>query len=497
MDKDKKEQTVSRRQLLKWGSGGLVAATGLASLGTRFFQAPQRSYAEAASTNAVIQWNSLMLQAVRASKPAPPIVARALAVLHTCMYDAWAPYDAHANTTQQGNRLRRPADEHTTQNKLMAVSYAAYKALVDLFPTYTNQGKQLLSSLGYNPDDTSNNTTSPIGIGNRATATVLAFRHTDGANQLGDLHPGAYSDYTGYQPVNTFDTFNNPGHWQPLRVPDGKGGFIIQSFAVPQWSKVTPFALTSGSQFRPSRGPATYPSNLYREQAENLVHISAGLNDREKVIAEYWKDGPFSEQPPGHWCLFGQFVSWRDQHNLDDDVKMFFLLANALFDSSVACWDCKRFYDSERPISAINFLYKGQKIYAWAGPNQGSQWINGEDWRPYQPDTFVTPAFAEFSSGHSTFSAAGAEILRRFTKSDLFLNSHTIPAGSSAIEKNTPSHDIELSWNTFSDAANEAGISRRFGGIHFEQGDLGGRTVGRKIGQTVWEKGQSYIHGII
>lgn len=130
---------------------------------------------------------------------------------------------------------------------------------------------------------------------------------------------------------------------------------------------------------------------------------------------------------------------------------------------------------------------------AWAGPYQGTKLIDGAAWYPYQPTTFPTPPFPEYSSGHGNFSAAAAEILRLFTHSDRFRGSTTLPAGSSKIEPEAvPASDVTLSWPTFSDAANQAGISRRYGGIHFEQGDLDARATGRIVARMVWEKAREY-----
>jgi hypothetical protein len=115
---------------------------------------------------------------------------------------------------------------------------------------------------------------------------------------------------------------------------------------------------------------------------------------------------------------------------------------------------------------------------------------------PYQASTFPTPPFPEYSSGHSTFSGAGAEILRLFTESDDFGASVTFPAGSSKFETGAvPASDLTLHWATFHDAANQAGLSRRYGGIHFEQGDLNGRAAGRRVAQVAWAKAQAYIRG--
>jgi len=180
---------------------------------------------------------------------------------------------------------------------------------------------------------------------------------------------------------------------------------------------------------------------------------------------------------------------------IDQDAKLFFALDNAVFDAGIATWESKRFYDYCRPITAIHFLKAGKMIKSWAGPFQGVKMIRGEDWIPYQPATFVTPPFAEYTSGHSAFSAAAAQILKSFTGSDKFGNSVTFAPGVSHTEPGAvPAAALTLSWNTFSEAADEAGISRRFGGIHFQAGDLEGRALGRRVGRQVWVKALRFFN---
>lgn len=452
----------------------------------------------AMADSVVTTWDNALLQAIRDTKPGPPMVARDLAIVHTCIYDAWAAHDPVAVGTRFGGFLRRPADERTDANKAQAISFAAYRALVDLFPQPQEVAifDAQMAALGYDPNDTSEDASTPTGIGNLCAAAVIAFRHGDGSNQLGDLHPGAYTDYTGYQPVNTPDQIIDPNRWQPLRVSNGHGGFVVQTYIGPFWGLVTPFALRSSSQFQPPP-PARYPSAHYRQQAIQILNYSANLTDRQKMIAEYFADGPSSELPPGHWMLFTQFVSHRDGYGIDQDAKVYFAVSNATMDAGIACWDCKRVFDSVRPITAIHFLFKGKTIRAYAGPGRGTQFIKGEDWSTYgQASTVVTPAFPEYNSGHSTFSAASAEVLKRFTGSDRFGASVTLPPGSSRTEPGiTPKLPVTLSWPTFSDAANMAGLSRRYGGIHFEDGDLQGRMLGRKVGRVVWQKAQEFFNG--
>ena len=495
-------ESISRHEMLRRVTLGgglvLVGAKMLSDLRMGTAAARGLPLVESAGTDSgpVVQWNNAMLAAIRASLLGPPMVARALAIVHTCIYDAWAAYDPVAVGTRLGGSLRVPLRDRTEANKTEAISFAAYRALMDLFPSEAALFSFVLTGLGYNPTDSVIGTQTPSGIGTLAAQAVLDFRHGDGSNQLGDLHPGAYSDYTGYHPVNTPDLINDPNRWQPLRVPNGHGGFTVQRYTGPHWGLVTPFALSSGAQFRPALGPATFPTERYTLQAEQMLDYSANLTDVQKIIAEYFADGPNSELPPGHWCLFGQFCSQRDHHNLDADVTMFFALANAVFDAGIAAWDAKRVFDSVRPVTAIHYLFQGKKVRAWGGPYQGTKVINGEDWRPYQKATVVTPPFAEFVSGHSAFSAAGAEILKRFSGSDAFGASYTRKAGTSLFEPGpVPATDVTLAWATFSAAADEAGLSRRYGGIHFPDGDLVGRSMGRQVGAQVWDKAQTYING--
>lgn len=444
----------------------------------------------------VVRWNQTALAAVRATGVGPPVAARALAVLHTCIYEAWAAYDPVAVGTVLGDRLRQPAEKRCTENKAEAISYAAYAALTDLFPTEAPAFAGLMRSFGYHPDLAHTDSREPRGLGTLAARAVLASRHGDGSNQLGDLHPGPYADYTGYRPRNSPDRVDDPNRWQPLRVPDGRGGALVQVCLTPHWGLVRPFALKWGGEFRPA-GPRRLPRDgeEFRAQCLEILGYSAGLTDTQKVIAEYWADGPGSETPPGHWCLFAHFVSRRDGHSLDDDVKLFFILCSALLDASICCWDAKVAYDSVRPITAIRHLFRRQRVRAWRGPGLGVGEIAGEDWHPYQLPTAPTPPFPEFPSGHSTFSAAAAEVLKRFTGSDRFGGRYTWKAGTSRIDPGVPRADVTFAWASFSEAADQAGLSRRYGGIHFAEADLVGRTLGRLVGDRVWQVAQGYIQG--
>jgi hypothetical protein len=470
---------------------------------------PATAWSQGAAPNVVVQWNEAALQGVRDSKLGPPMVSRALAIVHTCIYDAWAAYDQRALGTQFGKSLRRPRKERTLANKNEAISFAAYRAAVDLFPADEERVfRPLMEQLGYNPDDNSLDLRSPSGIGNATCNAVLDDRHQDGSNQLGDLSGNGvpYADYTGYKPANLPSpvppdpaTVQDPNRWQPLQYLDATHTFVTQGFVGAQWYRVKPFALRSGDQFRSELarfGPAQYGSPAFLDEVAEMVEKSANLTDRQKMMAEYFADGPHSELPPGHWDLFAEFVSARDHHRVDEDARLFFALTNAIFDGGIVAWDAKWAFDSVRPVTAVPYVLQGHLIKAWGGPGKGTIEMDGRFWIPYQPSTFPTPPFPEYISGHSTFSAAGATILRLFTGSDAFGASVTFPPGSSRIEPGlTPSAPVTLRWRTFTEAANEAGISRRYGGIHFKAADLTGRAVGRIVAYRVWNKAEALWAG--
>lgn len=504
----------------------------------------------------VVLWNELMLAAIRNGLPRPTVTARSMFIIHSAMYDAWSAYDEIAEPTTSGYVVRQPLSEHTESNKAAAISQAAYHTLIQLFPAYEQNSQafsRLMHILGYeivNQGDTS----TPAGIGYLAAQGVLTTRQDDGANaanNYADVTSTVYSEL--YKPLNSADPATgqvpgqaafDPNHWQPLRVPTGKlldahgypmvdhanpASYVDQTYLTPHWGAVRPFALSSGDQFRPPPPPVVgsnepYTNALgqtmtndeaYKAQFNQVLEFNANLTDEMKCIAEYWADGPRSETPPGHWNALAHGISYRDKHTIDQDVKLYFALNGALLDASIAAWEAKRAYDSIRPASAIPYLYAGQEIDAWAGPNLGTQKIPAEKWKPYQSLTFVTPAFPEYISGHSTFSAAAAQILTWFTGSNQFydgktvlpddfnrdgvpdmLGEHIVRVNGNVFE-NSPASVTILKWDTFQDAADEAGISRLYGGIHIQDGDRHGRRMGAQIANQAFALAQHYWDGSV
>ena len=285
--------------------------------------------------------------------------------------------------------------------------------------------------------------------------------------------------------------------------------------------------------------------------------------DYGRVVAEFWADGPDSETPPGHWNKLANDIADHPSFQrrlggtgpvldeLEWDVKMYFALNAAVHDAAIAAWGCKRRYDYIRPISSIRYMggvgqssdnnatayhahglpltpglielvtaetaASGQRhfglvpdriaIFAWGGepadPHTqftGTKWIHADAWLPYQRDTFVTPAFAGYVSGHSAFSRAAAEVLTRMTGSAYF------PGGMGTFHaaqneylefEDGPSVDITLQWATYYDAADEAGKSRLYGGIHVPVDDGPGRIMGSTCGIQAWERARKYFDGSV
>ena len=306
----------------------------------------------------------------------------------------------------------------------------------------------------------------------------------------------------------------------------------------------------SGHALNPETG-ASYAPNLVNEADFGRVVAEYWADGPESetppghwnVIANEMMDHPsFERRFEG---------SGPELNELEWETKMYFLLNASLHDAAVAAWTCKREYDYVRPISAIRYMAaQGQStneafpfyneegislepglveivtrstalgagrhahlgagaigkvaIYCWQGEpaNPATQiggvgWILAEDWLPYQRDTFVTPAFAAYLSGHSTFSRAAAEVLTRLTGSEFFPGGLAVHEVEELEFEAGPTAPVQLQWATYYDASDQAGISRLYGGIHVPADDGPGRAVGSKCGVAAWELGIKYFDGSI
>ena len=252
-------------------------------------------------------------------------------------------------------------------------------------------------------------------------------------------------------------------------------------------------------------------------QAEEVIAYSRDLNDEGKIIAEFWEDGGGTAFPPGTSLAFAQFVSARDGNTIDQDAQLFMIMGNAVNDAGISTWEAKVEYDYVRPVRAIRDLGElgligemgedentgetGFVIEAFGGFNEdgtgrGTQMILAENWVTFQlPNGNPSPPFAEYTSGHSAFSASGAAVLKLFTGSDDFGGSVTFEPDSLIFEDGVPENEVTLSWDTFDFAADQAGESRLFGGIHFLEGDINGRELGTKVGTEAYGLAQKFFNG--
>lgn len=281
--------------------------------------------------------------------------------------------------------------------------------------------------------------------------------------------------------------------------------------------------------------------------------------DYARVLAEFWADGPASETPPGHWFTILNYVNdhplfekrFKGEGDiLDDlewDVKAYFILGGAMHDVAVTSWGIKGYYDYIRPISALRYMAdQGQssdsnkphysenglplidglvelvesgddlagegnenvdkiKIYAWRGPDYidsaaideaGVGWILAENWWPYQRPTFITPPFAGYVSGHSTYSRAAAEIMTLLTGDAFFpggMGEFEAPKNEFLVFEEGPSRDLTLQWATYRDASDQCSLSRIWGGIHPPADDIPGRFIGIKIGPEAFHFAEAYF----
>ncbi len=281
--------------------------------------------------------------------------------------------------------------------------------------------------------------------------------------------------------------------------------------------------------------------------------------DYARILAEFWADGPDSETPPGHWFTILNYVNdhplfekrYRGQGEiLDDlewDVKAYLMMGGAMHDAAITAWGIKGWYDYPRPVSTIRYMAdQGQssdsnlpnynpaglplvegyielvqagdplagsngehinkvKVYAWKGPNYinnpdtdvaGVDWILAENWWPYQRPSFVTPPFAGYVSGHSTYSRAAAEILTKLTGDPFFpggIGEFVARRNEFLVFEDGPSQDITLQWATYRDASDQTSLSRIWGGIHPPVDDIPGRKIGMQIAEDAFALAEAYF----
>lgn len=449
--------------------------------------------------NVAYQWGAMALEATALDtdrfKPRPTITSRYLGLIFVAVFDAWSRYDADAIPVYLSEVERRPANEQILSNKEKAISYAAYRAMTEYYYSDSMLYRDLMKDLGFDPDDRSLDPNTPEGIGNLAAKAVIEARHHDGSNQYGEMSTDGtpYADYVNYSPVNSPDENVDPNRWQPKYFSDGKGGKFAPGCLTPYWDKVKPVALQSADQFRPGPPPMIGSEQLEAEVQE-VIDLQAGLTDEERALVEFMRDGPSSVQQAGHWLIFAQSVSRRDNHDLDTDVKMYFYNQVVAMDAFIAAWDSKMYYDFARPYALVHKYYEDQVIKAWGGPEKGMMDMKGQQWRPYSPETFLCPPFPSYVSGHSCISGACGEALKIFTGSDKFGEKvHLVPGALT--EPNNLGDTVTLYFPTFTETAEMAGISRVLGGYHIQADNVAGLELGRNVAREAWKFYQKHIGG--
>jgi hypothetical protein len=371
----------------------------------------------------VTDWNNAALDAIRTERTAPPTASRSLAIVHVAIYDA---VNGIARTHEP---YLVPSAVSASASRVAAASAAAHQTLVSLFPTHTSTFDALhaaiLAGIPNGPQKTNG-----ITWGEFVATQILAARANDGSNAI--VQPPGGS---------------GPGVWIPTPP-------AFLPYLLPQWGFVVPFGMSSSSQFRPP-GPPSLDSQQYAADYEEVKQLGAAMGstrtEDQTEIALFWADGAGTETPPGHWNSIAQIITDTRGTTLEENARLFALLNIAMADAAICSWDAKYTYHFWRPVTAIAFV------------EPQLNWMS----------FIVTPPFPDYTSGHSTFSAAAATVL------PLFFGTEDLPftTGSDFLP------GVYRSFSTCQDAAEEAALSRIYGGIHFRSASEDGLQAGSSIGE--------------
>lgn len=419
------------------------------------------------------------------------LVADFTMALEVTWFDAVAPY-CYPAVGIYAKLGHRPAGEATNRNKNTAILYAAYRILNDRLPTGRVQWRAMLESVGLNPDDNSEDKQTPAGIGNLAARAMIEARANDGLNRLGyegrKYNPQPFRDYSGYRPVNTAYELRDPSRWQPNMNPYGNGVFTIQSAVTPQMRLATPFTFTDPAKYKldPPVNSDVRNIDAYRRQADEVLAASAGLTDRQKVLAEVFNDKFFTLG-----VISGTTALRTKAMEVGEFVQYLATVEVAIFDAAIVDWHYKALYDAVRPFSAIRYLYGDKPVTAWGGPGKGTvRDITGNQWQSY----LTTPDHPEYPSVSTSLCGAYTQAARLLLGGDEINSEILIKAGSSVVEPGiTPAEDIVLSWPTWTELSKDCGMSRHWGGVHFLSAISSVSEFATQIGTQAYEFMQSHL----
>lgn len=387
-----------------------------------------------AAADVIIDWNDLLLQTIKVTSTNPPNASRAMAMTSTAVFDAVNAIDRGFEPYHFSGSAAAGASGEA------AAAQAAHDVMVHLFPARAAVlGSALADSLAALPDTPGR--AAGTALGAAAAQSIIALRSADGADTVVPYEPGSA-----------------PGQWRP--TPPGEAPALL-----PNWASVTPFAMTSGAQFRAS-GPPALTSDAYAQAFDEVRRLgaadSATRTADQTDIALFWADGAGTITPPGHWNQIAQDVAQSGNLSLVEQARLFALLNIAEADAAILCWDTKYFTDFWRPITAIR-----------EADTDGNPATSADaQWEPL----LSTPNFPSYTSGHASFSGAAAALLAGFTGSDSF--AFTAQADESLAV-------ADRSFSSFSQAAGEAADSRLYGGIHFGFDNADGLAAGMALGQFV------------
>jgi hypothetical protein len=384
----------------------------------------------------VLDWNKVALNAIRVDRTAPPKASRALACVHTAIFDAINSASGGAYEPY----LVQPVEFFAPISLDAAAAAAAHAALVDLFPaqkaTFDAALATSLAAIPGGPEKTSG-----ISWGESVAAQILTVRREDGSGNTVD-----YGAPTG-------------ANWWAATPP------AFAPALLPNWPNVKTWAMTSGSQFR--QGPPPSPlSHEYTVAFHEVVRLgrsdSTARTAEQTQIALFWADGPGTATPPGHWHVIAQGISQERHLGLLENARLFALLAIAGADAAIVSWDHKYNYNNWRPVTGIQHADTDGNPATTADPA----------WTPL----IATPPFPAYTSGHSTFSSASARLLALFFGTDQ-ISFSTTSDGLAGVTR---------SFTRLSAAAEEAGQSRIYGGIHWQYDNQTGLTSGQALGEHVF-----------
>jgi hypothetical protein len=423
------------------------------------------------------------------------LVLRVTTIITNAWFDASAPYHPTAIGVYS-NLGRRPASEALDNSNInAALITASYRVMLSLYPLQATEWENMMISAGLDPDDDSEDLTTPTGLGNAAGRHIVEVREHDGMNQLGDedrtFHRRPYSDYTGYAPVNTAYRLTDPSRWQPNITRGFNGITTVQSYVTPQMAITQPYSFASPEVFHvPPPVNSDWRRNKagYKRQADEVLAASASLTDERKLTAELFNN---KIESLGFSALF---MGLSRGLSLLDFIHYDFVTNMAAFDTAIVVWQEKTAYDAVRPSSAIRFLYKDKTVSAWGGPGLGTVQMKGQEWAPY----LNAPDHPEYPSGSSSFCGAHAEASRLFFGNDSLGWSVGYAAGSSRAEPGvTPAAPVTLTFPTWTNFEERCAQSRLDSGAHFKSALAPARAIGRDVADVAFDFFRAHVDGTI